>query len=176
MYPRLKLLQKLLADDGFIFISIDVFEFTNLKCILDEIFGLANFRNCIAVRRGIKNVQAQFNEVQALSLGHEYIYLYSKNPQAKLPKLTKSLEIEKAGKWDTFWRGTDRPTMRYGIFGTCPEKGQWRWEIGRATKAIKNYEKYIEKYANIMSIDDYYLEHLMSTNEKVDFVGSVYTC
>ena len=170
MYPRIKLLQRLLAEDGFIFISIDVFEFTNLKCILDEIFGLSNFRNCIAVRRGIKNVQAQFDEVQALSLGHEYIFLYSKTPQAKLPKLSKNFEIEKAGKWDTFWRGTDRPTMRYEIFGTCPEAGQWRWEIGRATKAVKNYEKYIAEYADKMSIDDYYLEHLMATNEKMDFV------
>jgi len=170
MYPRLMLLQRLLAEDGFIFISIDVFEFTNLKCILDEIFGLANFRNCIAVRRGIKNVQAQFDEVQALSLGHEYIYLYSKNPQAKLPKLSKNFEIEKAGKWDTFWRGTDRPTMRYEIFGTCPETGQWRWEVGRATKAVKNYEKYMAECSDTMSIDDYYLEHLMATNEKLDFV------
>lgn len=170
MYPRLKLLQRLLAEDGFIFISIDVFEFTNLKCILDEIFGLANFRNCIAVRRGIKNVQAQFDEVQALSLGHEYIFLYSKNPQAKLPKLSKNFEIEKAGKWDTFWRGTNRPTMRYEIFGICPEKGQWRWEIGRATKAAKNYEKYMAEYSDTMSIDDYFLENLMATNEKLDFV------
>lgn len=170
MYPRLKLLQKLLADDGFIFISIDVFEFTNLKCILDEIFGLTNFRNCIAVRRGIKNVQAQFDEVQALSLGHEYIFLYSKTPQAKMPKLTKNFEIEKAGKWDTFWRGTNRPTMRYEIFGICPDKGQWRWEIGRATKAAENYEKFMTEYSDTMSIDDYYLEHLMATNEKMDFV------
>ena len=59
MYPRLKLLQRLLSDDGFIFVSIDVFEYANLKCIMDEIFGLQNFRNCIAVRRGIKNVQAK---------------------------------------------------------------------------------------------------------------------
>ena len=170
MYPRLKLLQKLLADEGFIFISIDAFEYANLKCILDEIFGISNFRNCIAVRRGIKNVQAQFEEVQALSLGHEYIYLYSKNPQAKLPKLSKDFEIEKAGKWDTFWRGTDRPTMRYEIFGYKPEKGQWRWEIGRATKAVQNYERYCSEYASTMSIDDYYIEHLMATNEKLDFV------
>lgn len=54
MYPRLKLLQRLLAEDGFIFVSIDVFEYANLKCIMDEIFGVANFRNCISVRRGIK--------------------------------------------------------------------------------------------------------------------------
>ena len=136
MYPRLKLLQRLLAEDGFIFVSIDVFEYANLKCIMDEIFGVANFRNCISVRRGIKNVQAQFETVQALSLGHEYIYLYSKNPQAKLPKLSKDFEIEKT----------------------------------RASKATRNYEKFLSEYADKMSIDDYYIEHLMATNEKLDFV------
>jgi adenine specific DNA methylase mod len=170
MYPRLMLLQKLLADDGFIFVSIDVFEYAYLRCIMDEIFGSANFRNCIAVRRGIKNVQAQFDEVQSLSLGHEYIYLYSKNSQAKLPKLSKGFEADKAGKWDTFWRGTDRPTMRYEIFGITPESGQWRWEIGRATKAMQNYENYLSNYAASMSIDDFYIDHLMATNEKMDFV------
>ena len=51
IYPRLKLLRQFLSDDGFIFISIDAFEYTNLKYILDEIFGSQNFRNCIAVRR-----------------------------------------------------------------------------------------------------------------------------
>ena len=170
MYPRLKLLQRLLADDGVIFISIDVFEYAHLKCIMDEIFGIANFRNCIAVRRGIKNVQAQFEEVQALSLGHEYIYLYSKNTQTKLPKLSKPLELAKAGKWDTFWRGTDRPTMRYRIFDALPTSGQWRWEENRTRKAMKNYEIYIAQYADKMSIDDFFIEHLMATNEKLDFV------
>lgn len=170
MYPRLKLLQRLLADDGVIFISIDVFEYAHLKCIMDEIFGIANFRNCIAVRRGIKNVQAQFEEVQALSLGHEYIYLYSKNTQAKLPKLSKPLELAKAGKWDTFWRGTDRPTMRYRIFDALPTSRQWRWEENRTRKAMKNYDIYISKYADKISLDDFFIEHLMATNEKLDFV------
>lgn len=43
MYPRLKLLNKLLADDGAIFISIDDNELANLKIIMDEIFGAQNF-------------------------------------------------------------------------------------------------------------------------------------
>ena len=43
MYPRLRLLQKLLSDDGAIFISIDDNEFANLRLICDEIFGLQNF-------------------------------------------------------------------------------------------------------------------------------------
>lgn len=43
MYPRLKLLQKLLSPSGRIFISIDENELYSLKLICDEIFGLRNF-------------------------------------------------------------------------------------------------------------------------------------
>jgi adenine-specific DNA-methyltransferase len=43
MYPRLRLLQKLLDDDGAIFISIDDNEQANLKILCDEIFGIRNF-------------------------------------------------------------------------------------------------------------------------------------
>jgi DNA modification methylase len=170
MYPRLKLLQRLLANDGFIFISIDVFEFARLKLLADEIFGSSNFRNCIAIRRGIKNVQAQFDDIQALSLGHEYIFMYSKTPSSRLPKLALSHESDKPGKWDTFWRGTDRPTMRFEIFGITPKSGQWRWESVRAKRAAENYETYLRDYSEQMTIDEYYIDHLASTNEKLDFI------
>lgn len=43
MYPRLKLLYKLLSNDGIIFISIDDNEYSNLKLIMDEIFGRSGF-------------------------------------------------------------------------------------------------------------------------------------
>jgi len=43
MYPRLKLLHKLLAEDGAIFISIDDNEQASLKLMMDEIFGTINF-------------------------------------------------------------------------------------------------------------------------------------
>ena len=42
MYPRLKLLQRLLADDGVIFISISDVEHAYLRLICDEIFGSQN--------------------------------------------------------------------------------------------------------------------------------------
>ena len=48
MYPRLMLLQKLLADDGVIFISIDDTEQSFLRLICDEIFGINNFLANIA--------------------------------------------------------------------------------------------------------------------------------
>ena len=47
MYPRLKLLHRLLADDGAIFISIDDTELCSLKMVCDEIFGKRNYISMI---------------------------------------------------------------------------------------------------------------------------------
>ena len=170
IYSRLLLARNLLTKDGFIFISVDENEFENMTKISSEVFGRSNLRNCIAVRRGIKNVQAQFDTLSSLSQGHEYILLFSKRTDSRLPKLFSVFDEKKKGKWDTFWRGTDRPTMRYELFGKCPEKGQWRWEQGRTKQAIKNYEVYLSNYSKEMSIDDYYSYVLTSSGAKTDFV------
>ena len=44
MWPRLQLLKELLSDDGVIFISIDSNEQFRLMAIMEEIFGMNNFR------------------------------------------------------------------------------------------------------------------------------------
>ena len=168
MYPRLVLARDLLSEDGVIFVSIDSHEIKNARELCDEVFGASSLKNCIAVRRGIKNVQAQFEDLSALSQGHEYILLYSKNVQTRLPKL-QMLHGGKPGKWDTFWRGTDRPTMRYELLGEMPLSGQWRWEKTRSFDAVRNYEVYLASNGGL-SLDQYYLEHLASTNEKLNFV------
>lgn len=170
MYPRLKLARNLLADDGLLFISIDSHEVHNLIKICDEIFGPGSRKNTIAVRRGIKNVQAQFEDVSALSQGHEYVLLYARSEDVRLPKLSLAHVDSKPGKWDTFWRGTDRPTMRYELFGSVPTSGQWRWEEGRTKEAVQNYETYLAEHADRISLDDYYLDHLSATNVKLNFV------
>ncbi len=41
---------------------------------------------------------------------------------------------------------------------------------GVQIKAIQNYERYASEYSSSMSINDYFIEHLMATNEKLDFV------
>nr|AIA11527.1 DNA methylase [uncultured bacterium] len=163
MYPRLKLAKSLLQRDGFIFISIDHNEVANLRAICAEIFGEENFRNMIIVRRGIKNVQAQFDSIANLSSGHEYVLCYSANSDVRLPKLSYEIEESQAGKWDTFWRGTDRPTLRYELFGNTPETGQWRWSKERTLKAIENYRAFLADKENRLSLDEYYLEHHQST-------------
>lgn len=47
MYPRLKLLHRLLSDEGVIFISIDENELYNLKMMCDEIFSANNYLSVI---------------------------------------------------------------------------------------------------------------------------------
>lgn len=74
MYPRLKLLHKLLADDGAIFISIDDNEYQNLKYICDEIFGRSNFITNFTWR-----TDGNFDNQAKIKINHEYILCYSKN-------------------------------------------------------------------------------------------------
>jgi len=74
MYPRLKLLHKLLAKDGAIFISIDDNEQANLKLMMDEIFGNINFVNNIIWQRAYSPV----NTKKRFSANHDFILCYTK--------------------------------------------------------------------------------------------------
>jgi len=74
MYPRLKLLHKLLANDGAIFISIDDNEQANLKLICDEIFGENNFLNNIIWQKKY----TQSNDAKYFSDTHDFIICYAK--------------------------------------------------------------------------------------------------
>lgn len=170
MYPRLELLRELLAEDGFLFVQIDYRESARLKLILDEIFGASCFRNEIIVGRGIKNIQSQFHDIDSLASGHDTIYLYAKNAKTRIKTLFAEIDDAQPGKWDTFWRGTDRPTMRYNLFGITPEKGQWRWSKERAYAAKAAYEEYRDKHANRLSLDAYWLECEEKSGEEPNFV------
>ena len=74
MYPRLKLLHKLLAKDGAIFISIDDNEQANLKLIMDEIFGAGNF-----VCNIIWQKKTGASDAKNIANIIEYILVYTKS-------------------------------------------------------------------------------------------------
>lgn len=88
MYPRLVLLQKLLSDDGAIFISIDDNEQANLKLICDEIFGAGNFIANIMWRRRM----SQANLSKNISPIHDFIVCYSKSTSIILNKITQNID------------------------------------------------------------------------------------
>lgn len=73
MYPRLKLLHRLLSHDGAIFISIDDYEQASLKLILDEIFGARNF---VAQVAAITNLKGR-NDKKHVAACHEYVMIYA---------------------------------------------------------------------------------------------------
>lgn len=74
MYPRLKLLHRLLADDGVMIIHIDENEYTNLHAILIEIFGKSNDLGTI-----IWDKRNPKGDSQKISYQHESISLFGKN-------------------------------------------------------------------------------------------------
>lgn len=75
MYPRLKVARDLLTDDGVIFISIDDYEFHNLRRICDEIFEEDNF---IGKRPFVWHIPNGTNK-GFTARAHEYILSYAKN-------------------------------------------------------------------------------------------------
>lgn len=85
IYPRLKLLDKLLSEDGVIFISIDDNEQANLKLVCDEIFG---YGNCLGVI--IQNKLNSKNDSLNIQKNHEYILAYSKSMNAKTSRVLVS--------------------------------------------------------------------------------------
>lgn len=101
MYPRLKLLQKLLSEDGAIFISIDDNEHTNLKLICDEIFGSENFIGNLSVEN---NPKGRKNS-NFISVSSEYLLIYAKEKEnlyfeENIPKKRKDLVIdEETGRY-----------------------------------------------------------------------------
>ncbi|MBQ7543812.1 MAG: site-specific DNA-methyltransferase [Synergistaceae bacterium] len=161
IYPRLKAASTLLSDDGVIFVSIDDNEVANLRKICDEIFGEDNFRNQIIIRRGAKSVQAQFDTWDKLGNDFEYIMFYTKNQTYRFPKQLRPIDQPKAGSWNNHWRGTDRPTMRYELFGITPPSGQWRWSENRSCIAIENYKRMLSELSTDTptqeEIDEWYI-------------------
>ncbi|MFA7327167.1 MAG: DNA methyltransferase [Candidatus Kapaibacterium sp.] len=124
MYPRLKLLHKLLADDGAIFISIDDNEQANLKLICDEIFGARNFINNIIWQ---KKYSPQ-NDARYLSDMHDFILCYTKSKDKwernLLPRTEAQNKRYKNPDNDSrgVWKASDLSVKTYNVNTDYPIK------------------------------------------------------
>ena len=90
MYPRLKLLQKLLAEDGVIFISIDTNELYNLKSICDEIIG----SNCFVSDISWQRVYCPRNDSKGIPSEVDHILVYSKTPGWTPERLERTADMD----------------------------------------------------------------------------------
>lgn len=154
MYPRIKLLHKLLHPKGVMFISIDDNENSNLKQICTEIFGAGKF---IATNVWQKRYSRENRE--AIGDVHEYIYVFSKDPKAfkeyrnLIPANEKQLKVyrnpnnDPKGRWRpmpmTAQAGHATKEQFYPITtptGVVHYPPDGRWGIAKAT-----YDKLLEE-------------------------------
>ena len=150
MMPRLKLLRELLSEDGAIVINIENNEYSNLKLILDEIFGEQNFIGCFIWRK--KEGGGQTKEYFVTE--HEYIIIYAKSNEFNW--IDDTLEgddtafnkedengkykLVKLAKWGNTARKEDRPKMHFPIYAPdgkkvipyAPDGNLGRWRVGKA--------------------------------------------
>ena len=95
MYPRLKLLQRLLADDGVIFISISDVEHAYLRLICDEIFGSQNRISNIIWQNNF----SPRNDAKDIAYVTDNILAYSKSGNWHPQKLFRSDDMN--ARYDT---------------------------------------------------------------------------
>lgn len=152
MARRLQIARKLLSDNGLIFISIDDYEYAQLKLLCDFIFGEANFINMFIWQRNSSGK----TEKDKFTVNTEYVLLYAKSEKYKLNPAYKPLsDGTKAmyNKNDNDGRGYYRlyplqkpgnpgPETTYdyidntGKIWPCPAKG-WRIKQSKL-KALEN--------------------------------------
>lgn len=152
MWPRLKLLYELLAEDGVIFVSIDDNEVHALRMLMDEIFGKGRFL-AEFIWHSRQNVDSR--TLNGVSIDHEYVLCYAKSSDMRI----KGEEIDKSkyknpdddprGPWmssslDGLATKEARPNLHYAIvnpktglqYNPSPENG-WRFSKSTIERLLK---------------------------------------
>lgn len=118
MYPRLKLARNLLSDDGIIFVSIDDNEASNLKKLLEELFGEENFAAQFIVKSNPRGSQSNAFSANV----HEYILCFLKDSQIANP-MKISLNDEMRDEYNF-----EDSKGKYRLLGLRLRGGSWRRE------------------------------------------------
>lgn len=125
MLPRISLLQKMLRDDGVIFVSIDDHEIHHLRLLMDEVFGPQNF-----IAEMIWEGTAK-NDSKFVSISHDYIVCYTKN--IKKAKATKNIWRTRKEGIDEIYEVVEKLKKKYGddFESINAALGEWYAEIGK---------------------------------------------
>ena len=142
MYERLILMRKLLADHGSIYVHCDWHKSHYLRCILDEIFGVHNFRNDITWVRSTNPKGSQYKSSR-YDVFTDTILFYTRSTDTKpnldairIP-LTREELLEKYHQQDgkgRYYPGPivssasmgARPNLVYEYKGYTPPISGWR--------------------------------------------------
>jgi adenine-specific DNA-methyltransferase len=146
MYPRLKLLHRLLADDGVIFVSIDDEEVTHLRLIMNEVFTSSSFIGQFVW----KSRQNKDNRTKTgASIDHEYVLCYGNKIRGDERDLSQysNPDNDLRGLWTSgnmvgLASKEARPNLHYELVDPqtnigygCPTQG-WRFDQARMASLI----------------------------------------
>lgn len=104
LYPRLKLLRELLADDGSIYVHIDCRVGHYVKVLMDDIFGVDNFRSDITrIKCNPKNFKRYgYGNIKDMILfytkGSRHIWNYPRQPYSELDLLRLFPKVDDHGR------------------------------------------------------------------------------
>ena len=123
---RLILLHKILAEDGSIYVHIDEKMVFHLKLIMDEVFGAANYRNCIVRKKcNPKNyTRKTYGNIA------DYILFYSKSEDYVWNKQYEPWTEERAKEYQYIDEKTGRRFMKVPVHAPGTRNGEtgkmWR--------------------------------------------------
>ena len=177
MYPRLKLARNLLLNDGLIFVSCNDKEVSNLRRLLDEVFGEENFLSQIVWKKSYGG-GGKTKHVVAL---HDYTLCFAKvkdtigrlelppNPETKKYYKSRDSKFGTRGPYRLQPLATtsndERLNLRYAIpyegEEIWPDK-QWQWERPRTMEALDNDEIVITNTEGSWSVN--YKQYLKDKN------------
>ena len=136
MWPRLRLLHELLADDGSFWMTLDDNEFHRAKQLMDEIFGE---ENCVATIAWESKVSPA-NDAKYFSDDFDYLLCYAKNKDEwKITGLERSKgqssyfsnpDNDPRGEWNSATytcnkTNIERPNLYYAIVNPNTGKEVW---------------------------------------------------
>lgn len=124
MYPRLQLMKRLLKDTGSIYVHLDWHVGHYIKILLDEVFGVENFRNEIVWKRSsiATNADTQWRS------SHDVLFFYTKSSQNTFyPQFGEYSESSKKHFSQADERGVYQPVPLLGSGRRNGETGKpWR--------------------------------------------------
>lgn len=152
MYPRLYIAKQLLKEDGVIFVSIDDNEASELRILMDEIFGEENFIANVVW----KHTEQSKNDERFFSRHFNYQLIYKKTEEVENFRFPRTEEDNKNysnpdDDPNGDWRSGDvrspnyRKTLCYNINTPCgnvisPPDNGWRWSEDSIKEKIDSGE------------------------------------
>jgi len=159
IFPRLYLARNLMTDDGIIFVSIDDHEMSNIKHVMDSVFGEENFINTIIWEK----IYTTKNDSSLISGCHDYILVYAKDiSRCKLGSLPRTKEMDARytntdrdprGPWKAIplYADGERKNGRFVVVGPTgrefepPADAHWRYAEAEVRRLLDDNRIYFGK-------------------------------